>query len=308
MSILQTLKNVISPSSSREKRVSVIGTRTAGKTTALGCLYLTCQIMSAMEPGFLYKVEEKTSGIREAPSMLRRGRFPTATLPGQYYEADFIMRWKGWGDETARLPFCEAAGEDEQKLLEPFQGGMYNINTDFRQIDSINKYILESNAFIFVAATNRVTQLEETQWYEKEPDQTFVDPDVNLARFIDKIFKYKEITRSAPIEGIAVLLTKYDEIRHLAKASGMSLETPQGARAFLDVNFPDTTASLKFYGLEKVKFFPVWVDTEKDENHRTIKDAQGNAKIVMDMRRRLPSYSIDSYKDLIQYIKTVITK
>jgi len=91
-----------------EKRVSVIGTRASGKTTALGLICLTCETLSSVYPGFKIRIVEKSSGIRQAPSDLRRGHFPPATLPGTWYEADLILKWEvRFSQKIIRLPFCD---------------------------------------------------------------------------------------------------------------------------------------------------------------------------------------------------------
>ena len=290
-----------------EKRVSVIGTMGSGKTTALGLICLTCDTLSAVYPEFKFDIREKTSGIRQAPSDLRQGHFPPKTIPGTMYEADLILKWEDrFNTKIVRLPFCETAGEDIQKWISKFSASMYNIaQQDYRTAVDIYKYVLSSNGFILVIPVSRALMTTESPPLEKEPESLPRDPDLNLVRILEVIYDYKERTRSPPIEGMAVLLTKYDLIQPYAQSMGMDLYQPGGCRRFMEAFFPATLAKLKFYGLEKVRFFPSYVQVERvGKEGRIVKWPDGTDKIVMNPSRpRMPIYSEDSYIQLITWLK-----
>lgn len=288
-----------------EKRVSVIGTMGSGKTTALGLICLTCETLSSVYPGFKVRIVEKSSGIRQAPSDLRRGHFPPKTIPGTYYEADLIMKWEDtFSTKIIRLPFCETAGEDIQKWISRFSAGMYNLQHDFRTAVELYKYVLSSHGFILVIPVSRALLSVEGPPIEREPESLPMDPDLNLVRILEAIYDYKEQTRGPPIEGMAVLLTKYDLIQPYAQSMGMDLYQPGGVKKFMDAFFPQTSQALKYYGLDKVRFFPSYVQVARDDKGRVIKWPDGTDKIVMDQRRpRMPIYSEDQYIKFIHWLR-----
>lgn len=289
-----------------EKRVSVIGTMGSGKTTALGLMCLTCETLSAYQPNFKSRIKEHTSGIRQAPSDLRRGHFPPKTLPGAAYEADLVLKQEGrFGTRIVRLPFCETAGEDIQKWISRFSGGMYSQRHDYRVLSELYKYVLSSNGFILVCPTSRALMYTDSTGMEKEPDDLPVDPDVNLVRILEAMYDYKDQTKMTPIEGMAVLLTKYDMVREDTQHLGMDLSTVAGMQQFMNSFFPQTSQALKYYGMDKVRFFPSFVQVQRDQNdpRRFVKWPDGSDKILMNMHRpRMPQYSEQSYMDLINWL------
>jgi len=292
------------------KRVIVVGSRGSSKTTALGCLSLAADLKSTRERNFKHFIHEKTSGIRQVPSDLCSGYFPEPTPPGLIYEADMHLVWKGtFGERSLMLPFCETAGEDMENLAGPYKSGVYSQAEDWQNADVLNKYICDSNGYILVAPVSRahiagVPQMdEETIGPKGRPH----DPDLVLSRILAAIYAYKKKTRSPPIEGIAVLLTKYDAIENFLKSRGMNLFDPIGAQTFLSTYFRQTAGLLKFYGLEKIKFFPTFVQVEKlkqpDGSIAFAKREDGSYKIVVDTERNLPIFSEQSYYSLIDWLR-----
>jgi len=292
-------------SSQSEKRVSVIGTIGSGKTTALGLICLTCETLTNVDPTFKFDIREKTSGVRQAPSDLRQGHFPPKTLPGTYYEADLIMKWEGsFGDKIVRLPFCETAGEEVQRWINRFSRGMYDLQRDFRSAGEIYKYVSSSNGFILVCPVSRALMFTPDKQLEQEPSDLPRDPDLNLVRILEAIYDYKERTHSPPIEGMAVLLTKYDVIQPFAQAMGVDLYQPGGPERFMKAYFPATTAKLNFYGIDKVQFFPSYVQVERMPDNSLAKWPDGTDKIVLNPHRpRMPVYSEQDYINLINWIQ-----
>jgi len=299
--IPQIVKDAFTGSTKAHKRVIFVGTRGSAKTTALGCLSLTCDLKSLSDKNFVAYIEEKSSGIRQVPSELCQGRFPEPTPPGMIYEADIVMTWGAtWGKKTVILPFAETAGEDMEKLIGPYHQSIYHQQPNFRRADQLVKYICDSNGYVLVVPVSRALMFDG-KGIEAEPTSLVVDPDVNLARILQTIYRYKRESRSPQIEGIAVLLTKYDMIDVFAKARGMNFYDAEGMRLFLHTYFRQTSSLLKAYGLEKVQFFPVHVQVERVEK------PDGSVKftnnILTDRQRNLPVYSEQSYLQLIQWIR-----
>ena len=310
MSLIRTgydvLKDTFSGSTEAHKRVILVGTRGSSKTTALGCLSLTCDIKSLSDPNFSAFIDEKTSGILQVPSDLCMGRFPEATPPGWLYEADMIMTKKGrFGKKTVVIPFCETAGEDMEALIGPHSQSIYQRHTTYHEARQLTEYICNSHGYILAVPVPRA-RIKNGQPVEHEPDVLLQDPDVNIRRILAAIFRYKRQSKSPDVEGIAVLLTKYDMANVYCKAKGMDLYQREGATRFLHTYFRQTTSLLKHYGMEKVQFFPVHVQTYKKELPDG--DVEYTNQIMVNPEDNLPIYSRDSYLSLIDWILETFAK
>lgn len=313
-SILKGLGELIPKStSSTLKRVILVGTRASSKTTALGMLALECDIMSTLDPNFTHFIDEKTSGIRQVPSDLCAGHFPQATPPGNIYEADLYLTWRNaLSEKSVCIPFCETAGEDMHSLIGPYSQNVYQQNVDYQAAENLNKYICDANGYILVLPVSRA-HIAGVEQLDNEPSDLLSDPDVNLARILQAIYRYKKKSKSPNIEGIAVLLTKYDVIEAHIKGRGMDLYTDTGAQAFMQTYFRQTSGLLKYYGINKVKFFPFHVSVERVKNVSTgklemAKWPDGNYKIAIDYERNLPVFSERSAFNVINWIKQVFAR
>ena len=293
---------------SNERRVSIFGMVESGKTTVLCALETTCIDLTNRKDdlgkNFYYFVEERTSGIRQASSEFRKGMFPERTPEGHTFEADFLMRWEDRFNKIfLRLPFCETAGEEIAKLISRFQSGQYDLTPDtFANAGQIYDYILNCSGAIIIAPVTRALGVEE------ERGGRIKDPDVNIARLLECIYKYRETNGLPPLKGLGVLLTKYDALSKYLCEQGMNLDTPEGTHKFMATHFKETYAVLKWYGLEKVRFWPTWVEleTEKDlvtGNLVAIRHPVRGYKIRTDMNTRMPKFSVSVYRDVIGWLK-----
>lgn len=311
----QVLKDAISvgidPLKEYEKNITIVGTRGASKTTQLGLLGLTCEIESVDNKNFTYDIDERTIGIRQIMSDLCQGKFPPATPAKRIYEADIVMTWKsGWkGETTVRLPLVETAGEDIENLIGPYRKNQYAQTSSYQEAENLNKIIAKSNAFILVVPVSRVPA-NFPQVVDAEPETLLSNPDVNIVRILDGIYKYRQRARSKPIEGIAVCLTKYDMVREWLVSQGMDLFTPEGQYTFLNTYLRQTMGKLKKYGLKRVKFFPMYVQVAKerlpDGKIRFIKRSDGDGFLIeTDTRYNLPLYTKESCHKLIRWVKEI---
>ena len=199
-----------------------------------------------------------------------------------------------------------------ENLIGPYASDQYHQTRieDLQNIQNLNRYICDSNGFVLVAPVNRsnIPGIPQ-EFLEAEPETLRWDPDLNLRRILAAIIKHKEKTNSPPIEGLAVLLTKYDTINDYLKQNKMDLYSESGARLFVETYFRQTTSVLKYYGMEKVRFFPVHVQVEKirgsDGIVRLAKDEYGHFRIVLNRERNLPEFSEQTYLNLIDWIMKV---
>jgi hypothetical protein len=315
--IINPLKNILSipkleSKPSQERRASVFGMVESGKTTILGLLEITCvnlanqaNLKTGKYKGFRFLVQERTSGIRQSSSDLRKGMFPKKTPPDHVFEADFLMRKKGIMDEKfLRLPFCETAGEEITKLLKRFEKGEYEVTADmFQDAGAIHEYILDSDAIIVIAPVTRAAGIEE------EKGTTIKDPDVNISRLLSAIYAYKDkIPESPRIRALGVFLTKYDALREVLESKGMNLKTQDGVHRFMSKYFPETYAVLGWYGLENVKFWPtgVEIETEKNELGQVVAklhplNPERGYKIKVDSKSNVPRYTQQEFIDFVDW-------
>ena len=192
--------------------------------------------------------------------------FPERTPANRTFEADYLMRWGGKiGQKQIRLPFCETGGEAFTKMLERWGKGQYAINPDMEEADLIFDYILNTDAIILILPITRPLGLET------EIGAPLNLPDVNAARLMSGIFGYKEEDEKTnamyrPIRGVAVFLTKYDAAKKVLLNSHINLETKEGLHVFMTRYFPETYATLSWYGLENVRFWctGLTIESEKD--------------------------------------------
>lgn len=300
--------------STKEKRVIFVGAKRSGKTTALGCMSLACDLLSLEDPSFSHYIEEKSSGICKVPSDLCRGLFPEETPSGLIYEAIIHIRdRRALKERNVAVPCAETAGEDMESLTGPYTDSVYRQNPTWQTADILNRYICDSNAYLVslpVSEANVPWVPEEFRDIQDEPvndEGMFVDPDLTLKRILSAIFSYKDRNKgSTPrIEAIGILLTKADKILHFIKGHGMDLGTPQGQQRFLSLYFRQTAGVLKYFGLDKVRFFPVFVEVEKTrtpENKVVIHKVNGKPRIAMDQENNLPYFSKEVYKEVIRWI------
>ncbi len=275
-------KKMLSPPA-EERNASVFGMQQAGKTTVLGLLECVC-INYANEtnrPGsrskFYSLIVERSSGIRQVAGELRQGMFPERTPANRTFEADYLMRWGSKiGQKQIRLPFCETGGEAFTAMLQRWGKGQYAIKPDMEEADLIFDYILNTDAIILILAITRPLGLET------EIGAPLNLPDVNAARLLSGIFGYKmEDERKnpmgyRPIRGVAVFLTKYDAAERVLANSHINLNTKEGLHMFMSKYFPETYATLSWYGLDNVRFWRtgLTIETEKDPVTQKIKGRQ----------------------------------
>lgn len=305
--------------SSYAKNITFIGTRGSSKTTSLGCIDLVCEIESARNPKFIYRIDERTSGgISQISADLCRGIFPRSTVSGNIYQADIYLSWKNGvfgGDKNVVIPVAETAGEDIENLMGIYRGDkLYKVTPMPVEADNLIRKIAASQGLILTIAVPRAGE-RFPQKLDAEPDSIHATPDLNAMRILNAILQYKQSTRGAkPVEGIAVLLTKYDMVAQWLERMDMDLYDPVEAQKYLTTYFRKTIALLKNFGLDKVEFFPVHVMVEKTINkdgtvifHKwNGEEGKHGDKIMINWERNLPEFSENQYARLLEWIHTRI--
>lgn len=305
-------KHVLPTAKYEEPRVAVLGVRKSGKTTAIGLLGITCTEMANTQKSKVkFLIDEKTSGVMEAPERLRSGRFPEETPEGCTFEADFYIKWGALTGETeVVLPIVETAGEEVEKLIKRFSSGMYTITPeDFKSASDLHQYILQSCGFIIITPVTSAP-IFDGKSLEPQPKKLLEYPDVNMARLLTCIYRYKRKHPHSPqIKAIAVLLTKYDLLLPVLDQKGLDLNTREGVTKFMTLYFSQTYQILQWYGIQRVRFFPSFVSLERDEQTNDVlthPDGKPKIKVINEKDGelcRIPEYSEKSYIELVGWIR-----
>jgi len=297
---------------------AMLGPVGSGKTTVSGLLVITAITLSARQPGnFICDVIESQSGILEAQSLLRRGRFPPKTDPNSPlpYESGLLMKWPTpIRKKQVHIPICDVAGEVVADLATKYRDGMYDLEEKtFSETAFLVEQLKDRDGYVLTVTAPRAfmfkddRQLEEEPRFSKDKDGKIkADPDVNLSRILEAVIDYKRRTKVHPIKGIAVVVTKYDMVKTICEQEGMDLydESGVGFRNFMNTCFPATANKLRFFGLENVAFFPSEVELEQDQW------PNGDDRIKILRRRpggepcRVPKYPEKQYVRLIEYLKS----
>ncbi len=289
-------------------RVTVLGTRKAGKSTVLGLLHITL-VLLANERKLRYRISEydRHRGQYEAvlhsaqsADMMRRGHFPKPTEKGQTFEADatIVFPKRFGGDTTVSMPFVDIAGEEVAVLLNELNNGVYTIPDMPSLGRQLYEKILCANGFILIVPTHRMEEKEEDE-------NIYPFADVNLRDLISVVYDYKKLHSSAQqIKSILVILTQYDKVVDRLLERGIDLRTDAGRHTFMTEEFPETYSILNFFGLEHVKFIPSWVQEANNPITREpILDEHGNTMIKLVPGKKLPDFPVPLYIETINWIK-----
>jgi hypothetical protein len=304
-------------------RFALIGTQGAGKTTIADLVLMTTQTMSAREENFTCRVLEGTSDIEEGTSLLRIGHFPPKTKPylSSVIEAGLLMEWAGvWGPKRIHVPIVDVAGEDITAMIRhkgPYAPSMEEYNQSLRLIQDVR----DAEGFIMAIPASRALLFHREAQIERETGDLPIDPDVNLKRILSAIIDYKEQSHAKPIKAIACVITKWDLIMPYAAKWDMDIQEPSGVglKNFMEICFPSTSMALKSSHVHNIQFFASFVQTEIDaqtgkeklwQKHPQTGEADHSPKIMVkppsEWRTfgRVPEYSAQSYRNLINFLKT----
>jgi len=296
----------------------MLGTVGSGKSTVAGGIVLTAQTLSSAYPNFFCRVLENTTNILADASNLRRGRFPVKTNPYQIYppEAGLLMLWRGrvFGEKKVQIPICDVAGEDIQMMIHQYRKVVGPLGTAaYSAASQLVRYIKESEGFIVAVDASRAVIGRKGEQVQAETDKHIhPDPDVNLVRILNDVFDYKEQIRK-PIKAIAIVITKWDELKPHVEHLGMNIMEPtkHDLTIFMRTYFPSVNQAIQSYQFAhpntKITYFPTYVEIERNDKGKPKKRDDGSYTIkpkdsllIADMRK--PSYSEQTYAELIDWL------
>ena len=297
-------------------RMSLVGTRAAGKSTVIGLLDLTALDMAMdsrskdLSPETRLvsaSIDEMTSNVRATVDNLRNLRFPQPTPSDQSFLSKLGLEYqrKRPGRRAksfqAELTITDVAGETIGQLMESIEAGEYALNQSLNGIQEINKYILSSNSFIIVVDTENLLRSSKSN---PGPDFYDTQQDVAIARFIDCLKRWKSYNaQSKKIQSVALIGTKYDRCREmlgLGRQYGDLEGDFESRRRFMVNYLPQCWTSLESLfpvkeQSDRIRVFhsEVAVDDNEDYEEPRIFQEEGWLR---------PKYSFDQYQKIIGWI------
>lgn len=272
--------------------ITMIGTQGSGKSTYLAMLLIAADRLVAKTPPdkvFQCLLDEKSSNLEHHKSALRDGHYPPKTkkLVASDVNPALKLRWANkttvlgrtieTGEIIANMNVADLAGEDLCLLIEAV-ANVTNLQDAAKLAQQkIVNIIMNTSAFIFIVKAPRLQGLSPTP-IEAEPtnvDGLSVYSDANFKRMLDGIIRYKRLNkRSPPIRSIAFVYTAWDELAPSAEGiqavTGQPFNPKDESISYDSLNkltmacLPSTWAAVRSLGIPNIRFFPSWIDTEKD--------------------------------------------
>jgi hypothetical protein len=272
--------------------ITMVGTQGSGKTTYLLMLLLAIDRLvgkTAADKVFQCLLDEKSSNLEHLKSALRDGHYPPKTkkLVASDVNPALKLRWANrtsvlgrsieTGDIIANLNVADLAGEDLCLLIEQVTNIRNLQDAEKIANQKIVSIIMNTSAFIFIVKAPRLQGLSPTP-LEQEPtniDGLSIYSDANFKRMLDGIIRYKRLNRnSPPIRSIAFVYTAWDELEPAAEGiqavTGQPFNPKDETISHDSLNkltmacLPSTWAAVKSLGIPNIRYFPSWIETEKD--------------------------------------------
>jgi len=252
-------------------RFSLVGPVSAGKSSLAAGLVVAANSMSSTMKNFYCRVLPKSSYILTDASNLRAGRFPARTDPYNpvTYEAGIIIGDRN-NKKTMQIPISDTGGEvlDALALRTPTMEQHERIKNINR---NVVKHIRESQGFILA--------LPAPEALIFRTGYAMQDVDSYVYTVLSDIMDFKLFSGTV-IDGVAIWVTKSDEVLEEAANLGMNLLHPEGMMRFLDNGFPNTMMLLKpLREAGKVQLFRSFFTIQRRDDGSLDLWEDGNKKI-----------------------------
>lgn len=271
--------------------ITMVGTAGCGKSTYLNMLLISSdRLVAKTPPDKVYQclLDEKSSNLEHEKSALRDGLFPPKTkkLVASSVTPALKFRWANrttvlgrqieTGEVVANMAVADLAGEDLCLLIEQVANIRNLQDAEKVAAQKVTSIIMNTSAFIFIVKSSRLQGLG-TQ-IEKEPtsmEGLSVYSDANFKRMLDGIIRYKRLNRNSPaIRSIAFVFTAWDTLAPVAEQiqaiTGQPFDPKDEKISHESLSklamacLPSTWAAVKSLGIPNIRFFPSWIDTEKN--------------------------------------------
>lgn len=289
-----------------KRRICMLGTVMSGKSTIASGIVVTCESMSALMPDFYCYVLPESTHILVDANNLRRGKFPIKTDPyaPRPFESGLVICERGWKEKRVQVPLCDIAGEISDQIS-PYNPGLNPLERRAQHINQqIISYIRDSNGFIVALPANEALMMKDSA--------SKTDADAYTYHILSQVIEYKKRNKRSPkLEHIFVVITKWDEVKDLARDYGMDVyDTSQnGLYRYMVNGFPSLSMLLKpLVEQEMVHFYRSYFEIRRDNNNEKIKYPGTKSDYIAtfedpssDVRWR-PKYAEQEYVQLVKDI------
>lgn len=274
-----------------KNRITMIGTQGSGKSTFLSELLISADRLVEKTPPekvFRCLVNEGSSNLEHDKSAMRAGHFPpkTTKLKATNIEPGLTFEWANvsyvlgqrieTGKKIVKMPVADLAGEDLVQLIEKVNAVRTLQDAEQVNASRVTNIVTQSAAFLFIVKASRLQGLERE--IEQEPTDInglSIYSDANFKRMLDGIIRYKRQNRnSPPIRSISFVITAWDALEPIAKQIQSITGEPfdptddkisqESLSRLITACLPSTSAAIKSLGVPNVRYFPSWVEVEKD--------------------------------------------
>ena len=305
-------------SESKQAKVQfyMVGPVGSAKSTIAAGTVVTCETLSIILKGFYARVLPRSSYIIADANNLRLGRFPKKTDPlaPRAAEAGLLICEQGWREKRVHVPMYDVGGEifDAFNVTPEIQARVNNYNRN------VVNAIRDSEGYVVTLSAPDALMFRKS--YKEQ------DVDQYTYNVLSQAFAYKKQAHKK-IEGIALWLTRWDEVMDKAKDIGMDIyemddngrPNQKGLMRFFNNGYPGIAMLLKpLVNQGKVKFFRSYFKIKKKEDGVTeetwpldLDDLDHKPQkvintIVDDTNyiRSKPEYSEQDYADFIRFMGT----
>ena len=140
-----------------ETTLSFVGTRSSGKTTCAGLLYMTA-VDQALRNSLKVRVRQKSMDILRITSGLHNGEFPPPNPMGSIFKADIALEFGHWpwSKHRVNIAFVDVAGEEVGAVMRGYAGDTPGVTTPISsgqeaEMGDVNRNVLNSAGFILIA-------------------------------------------------------------------------------------------------------------------------------------------------------------
>ncbi len=291
--------------------IAFIGIPGSGKTHALTLLAITAEELAIKKEIEMIINERRILNreplpLREYMVRLRSGEVLPPNQPDKkVLSCEVVLRFPSGpipiiGRKTVRIMPLDIAGELLRVVMELIPDvktvqdviakieEKIGIRLTEEDVDAIRNQILLADGYILVVDAPRLVTGEE--------DRLAMEQRLRLIRFMQNVRAFRERVGAKPPRGVALLLTKVDQLMSPTIKSSKDVEN------FVKRNFQGIIPELEEVRRTggKIGYFYSWLRV-----YETVDEATGEITGRVEVHKNTPVYSRDEYERLIYWIKDV---
>lgn len=279
--------------------VGFIGIAGSGKTHAITLLGITTVELTIKNLIHSY-IDEGKLRLHEYMERLRSGQVLEPTNPNQLTMGCKIHvsypKWGGLARKKATITPLDTSGEILRVVMEliPDVKTINDLIKEIRErtsmdltqrdINDIQDFILSADGYILV--------VDAFTLLSRSAPQDRINQNLNLIRFMRQLREFRERVKLTPVRGLAVLLTKVDQITE-------KVTEESDVKRIIEKWSPGLYTEIKEVMNRggRVGYFYSWLKVEVDEY-----EGEGRRVYVRTVENK-PIYSQDQYEKLLWWIR-----